>query len=420
MIRKLRIKLVAVSMISVSIVLIVIMAVINILNYQQVITDSDEILSVLAANGGSFKSLGNHDSLQLTQDDEIKKQDGSQHPSLEDMSPETPYESRYFSVEINQNGTIVSVDTGKIVSVDTETAMSYAKSVYNSSKSRGFISNYRYLKGTYDSDTIIVFLDCTKSLSTFRSFLFYSAVVSAFGLLAVFALVMLLSGKITHPVLESYEKQKSFITDAGHEIKTPLTIIDADATVLEMECGENEWISDIHSQTKRLTELTKDLIYLSRMQEENNKLQFIDFPLSDMLVEAAQSFQSLAIVQGKTFTVDVEPMLSICGDEKSIQQLINILLDNAIKYSDENGSISLTAKKKGRGVCISVCNTAEDVSQESLRRMFDRFYRGDKSRNSQGGYGLGLSIAKAVVESHKGKISAASRDGKSVLITVVL
>ena len=189
-----------------------------------------------------------------------------------------------------------------------------------------------------------------------------------------------------------------------------------------MECGEdNEWIRDIRSQVSRLSSLTKDLIYLSRMEEENKSLQMIDFPLSDVITETAQSFQSLARVQQKTFRVDVEPLLNLCGDEKAITQLISILLDNALKYSDEHGTISLKAHAKGKNVLIEVFNTAGKVDTSELGKLFDRFYRADKSRNSQtGGYGIGLSIAKAVAEAHRGKITASSTDGKSLTITVTL
>ena len=157
------------------------------------------------------------------------------------------------------------------------------------------------------------------------------------------------------------------------------------------------------------------------MEEENKSLQMIDFPLSDVITETAQSFQSLARVQQKTFRVDVEPMLNLCGDEKAITQLISILLDNALKYSDEHGTISLKAHAKGKNVLIEVFNTAGKVDTSELGKLFDRFYRADKSRNSQtGGYGIGLSIAKAVAEAHRGKITASSTDGKSLTITVTL
>lgn len=407
MIKKLRMKFIAIAVISVFAVLAVIISVINILNYRQVIYDSDRILTILSENNGVFP----------------KKQDTSplKRRFPKDMSPESPYESRYFSVCMNYNGIAVSVDTGKIAAVDTDTAIKYAQKLLKSPKNKGFVSNYRYIKKNTDNGIMIIFLDCTKNLSTFRSFLFYSVIVSLMGLLAVAVLVIFLSKRIMQPVLESYEKQKCFITDAGHEIKTPLTIIDADASILEMECGQNEWLDDIRTQTRRLTDLTKDLIYLSRMEEDDNRLQIIDFPLSDVLSETAQSFQSIAKLQDKQFEVNIEPMMNFCGDEKAIRQLISILLDNALKYSDDRGNISLTAQKKGRGIVICVHNSADNISRENLERLFDRFYRADKSRNSQtGGYGIGLSIAKAITEAHKGKITASSKDGKSLLITVVL
>lgn len=416
MIKKLRRKFIAVSVLSVFVVLTVIMSAINILNYSRVVRDSDAVLNVLAENNGQFpKREGGYKHKERSRDwlfDELSPE----------LSPELAYETRYFTVRLSTDGNVTSVDTGRIAAIDTDDAKEYAQKLWKSGKKSGFVSNYRYLRSDGECDTVIIFLDCRSRISSFRSFLVYSVMVSLAGMIAVAALVLLLSKMVMKPVQESYEKQKSFITDAGHEIKTPLTIIDADATILEMDCGEdNEWIQDIRAQTKRLTALTKDLIYLSRMEEEKPQVQNIDFPLSDVITEAAQPFRSLAKVQEKTFTVEVEPMLNLCGDEKAITQLISILLDNALKYSDEHGTISLKAHSKGKNICIEVFNTAEHVDTSELGRLFDRFYRAEKSRNSQtGGYGIGLSIAKAVTEAHKGKITASSADGRSLLITVIL
>lgn len=413
MISKLRRKFIAISVLSVFVVLTVIMSAINILNYRRVVQNSDKVLNMLSENNGEFP----------------KRQDGFEHKGakhdgwfLDELSPELQYEARYFTVRLNANGEVSTVDTGRIAAIDTDTAKEYALSLCSSKREKGFVDNYRYIKTTDCDDTVIIFLDCRNNLSSFRSFLIYSIIVSLLGMIAVAVLVLLLSRMVMKPVQESYDKQKSFITDAGHEIKTPITIIDADVSILEMECGENnEWIQDIRAQTRRLTALTKDLIYLSRMEEQENKMQMIDFPLSDVITETAQSFQSLAKVQEKTFTVDVEPMMNYCGDEKAITQLISILLDNALKYSDAHGTISLKAHTKGKNVCIEVFNTAEKVDTADLGRLFDRFYRAEKSRNSQtGGYGIGLSIAKAVTEAHKGRITAASADGKSLTMTVIL
>jgi len=244
------------------------------------------------------------------------------------------------------------------------------------------------------------------------------------GLAAVLFLLLILSRRIVRPMAESYEKQRQFITDAGHELKTPMTIISADADLAEMECGENQWLTDIRRQAQRLTALTNDLIYLSRMEEEQPKLQYIDFPISDVVEEMAQSFAAPARSQDKDFQVQVQvqPMLSFQGDEKGIRQLVSILLDNALKYSTTGGQLALRLEKQGRNLLLTVSNTcAQPMEQDKLPHLFDRFYRTDQSRNSQsGGYGLGLSIAKSIVSAHKGKIRAESHDGTQLSIQVTL
>lgn len=408
MIKKLRIKLIAVSMISLFTVLFVIAGTINLTNYIGVIRDADSILSILAENNGVFPKT------------EVPP--GSKElPEHGFRSPEVPYESRYFSVLLDSSGSVISVDTGKIAAVDTSEAMEYAQKAMSKSKDNGFIGNYRYIKQISENETRVIFLDCYRGISTFRSFLLTSIGVSFFGMLAVFILMILLSEKIVKPISDSYEKQKQFITDAGHEIKTPLTIIDADAEILEMDYGENEWLKDIQTQVKRLTSLTEDLTFLSRMEEGANPAEMIDFPLSDVVSETVQSFQAPARTQNKNFSADIEPMLSFCGNEKAIRQLVSILLDNALKYSPAGGDISINLQKQNKSISLKVYNTAQNIDTENLGRLFDRFYRSDKSRNSEtGGYGIGLSVAKAIVSSHKGKITASSKDGNSLTITVTL
>ena len=229
-----------------------------------------------------------------------------------------------------------------------------------------------------------------------------------------------LSARIVKPFSDNYEKQKRFITDAGHELKTPLTIIDADAEILEMDFGENEWLQDIQAQTSRLADLTNALVMLSRMEEGVSTGTKIEFPLSDIVDEVCHTFQAPAQVQQINLDSKIEPLISMNGDENAIRGLITILLDNAVKYTNENGTISLTLEKKKNRIYLSVFNTTESISKEQISHVFDRFYRTDASRNSQtGGYGLGLSIAAATVESHHGKISAETKDEKSLKITVV-
>ena len=208
---------------------------------------------------------------------------------------------------------------------------------------------------------------------------------------------------------------------AGHELKTPLTIISADAEVLAMELEqENDWLNDICSQTQRMAVLTNDLLSLSRMDENREPFTMIPFPISDVVSETVQSFQTLAHSKNRNIAADITPMLSYTGDEKAIRQITGVLLDNAIKYS-QSTDIALTLRKKGHNLILSVTNSAEPLTDEQLQRFFDRFYRTEQSRNSEkGGYGLGLSIAKSIVEAHKGKITATAPKIGFVQITVTL
>lgn len=410
MIGKLRIKLIIASMCSLLIVLAVILSVSGILSYRKLTSDADSLLAILAENGGNFPKREHPAEEPPPPSDRYR---GDRR-----FSPELPYELRFFSVSLAQDGTVLSVNTGKIAAVDSTDAVNFAQSVMDSGRSRGFVNDYRYTVSSSKSGTHIIFLDRGRELDSFRTFILTSAGVSLAGLLAVLLLLFVLSGRIVKPFSETYEKQKRFITDAGHELKTPLTIIDADTEILEMDYGANEWLSDIQNQTRRLTELTNSLIMLARM-EEQPAAEKIDFPLSDIAQEAAESFLALAKTQNKTLECRIQPMISMCGDEKALRQLITILLDNTVKYSQEGGSISLTLEKQKNSIRLSVFNTTPFLSRKSLEHLFDRFYRADQSRNSQtGGYGLGLSIALAIVNAHRGKISAATQDEKSLLITV--
>ena len=418
MIKRLRRKLIAACMLSLAIVLLVILGGVNLMSYQKVVSDADSVLALLAANDGTFpKPLGGLQQ-EPPGDPGIKRDPFGQRG----MSPETPYESRFFSVLLSEDGQVLEIDTGQIAAVDAEDAAAYAQSVVDSGRSSGFWGNYRYLISWEDGDSQVIFLDCGRSLSSFRATLFASVALSLVGLGAVLVLLLILSSRIVRPMAESYEKQKQFITDAGHELKTPMTIISADADLAEMECGENQWLADIRRQAQRLTGLTNDLIYLSRMEEEQPRLQLIEFPLSDVVEEMVQSFAAPAQSQGKELSVTIQPMLSCTGDEKAIRQLVSILLDNALKYSPAGGRLAVKLEKQGRSIALTVSNTAVQLlDRDKLPHLFDRFYRTDQSRNSQtGGYGLGLSIARSIVLAHKGKIRAESADGNSLVITVNL
>ena len=380
------------------------------------------------------------------------------------ISPESQFDTRYFTVTINSKGEVENIDTSKIASVSSENAAEYAKKLWKSGKKgdgkSGFADNCKYLTVDEDGSTMYIFLSCQRELSTIKTYILASVGISVFGLVVVFIMIYFFSGKILKPVSESYEKQKRFITDASHEIKTPLTIIDANTEVIEMMEGENEWTSSTRKQIARLTSLTEKLVFLSRMDEEATKLEMLEFSLSDAILDTAEPFKAVAGTKGKKLTIDVTDKILYTGDEKTIRQLISILLDNAMKYSGcssasrEKGNINkknlnktnlnktiqtqnncvttidpapeieLTMRPSGKNRIITVWNTVDETANIKKGRqdiLFERFYRTDTSHNSKtGGFGIGLSAAYAIVKAHKGKITAESKDGRSIKFTIVL
>ena len=417
MIHILRKKLIGATMVSLTLVLLLILGAVNIVSFRKTVMDADRILYLLSENQGAFPKLTFPEGENGR---EIQREQRTVRPvDRGNFSPETPFESRFFSVTVDEAGKPVFTDIANIAAINSETAQQYAADVLSSGKPMGFKGNYRYLVSQQEDATRIIFLDCGRSLEGFKTTLLASFGMAGMGLLVVFILLLVVSGRIVKPLAESYEKQRQFITDAGHEIKTPLTIISADADLLELEYGENEWLLDIRRQAQRLTDLTKDLIYLSRMDEEKPGVQFVEFPVSDVVEETAQSFQALAAQQGRHLELRIQSMLSLEGSGKDIRQLTSILLDNALKYSPQGTDITLTLEKDAKSIRLSVRNAIDQpMSKENLGRLFDRFYRVDGSRNSStGGYGLGLAIASGIVTAHKGKIRAESPEEKTLVIT---
>lgn len=495
MLKKLRRKFIAIAMLSVSIVLIAIVGTINIANYISTNEALDARLKLIAGNGGTFPDLleqknmggkGNKtDSINNgtstrkeppsgktdvqppedmnqadlkendLKDNGLKENDLKRHG----ISPESQFDTRYFTVTINSNGEVENIDTSKIASVSSENAAEYAKKLWKSGKKgdgkSGFAESCKYLTVDEDGSTMYIFLSCQRELSTIKTYILASVGISVFGLVVVFIMIYFFSGKILKPVSESYEKQKRFITDASHEIKTPLTIIDANTEVIEMMEGENEWTNSTRKQVARLTSLTEKLVFLSRMDEEATKLEMLEFSLTDAILDTAEPFKTVARTKGKKLTIDVTDKILYTGDEKTIRQLVSILLDNAMKYSgcsnagfekgninktnlnkttqtqndcvttiDQAPEIEISLKPSGKNRIITVWNTVDETANVKKGRqdmLFERFYRTDTSHNSKtGGFGIGLSAAYAIVKAHKGKITAESKDGRSIKFTIVL
>ena len=429
MIHKLRAKLIVASMLSLTLVLLVILGGVHLTSYRRLVSDADTILAVLAENGGRFpqRTQPSGEGFPAGGDfppagDAFPAGDTDRELKRRGFSPETPFESRFFTVLLDEAGQPLSADTGMVAAVDGDTALAYARKVWATGRAAGFYGDYRFLSSPREDGTQLIFLDCGRSLTAFRATLLASAAASLAGLAAVLALLMLCSKRIIKPIIESYEKQKRFITDAGHELKTPLTIIGADADLLELDCGGSEWLADIRRQANRLTGLTNDLIYLSRMDEAQPQLRLLEFSLSDMVEELSQSFQGLALARGKRLQAAITPLVSVTGDEQALRQLTSILLDNAVKYTPEGGEIAVGLAREGRAVKLTVTNpTAQPLDREALDRLFDRFYRTDQSRSAEtGGYGLGLAIARSIVQAHRGRIRAESGGPQLLTIMVTL
>lgn len=337
----------------------------------------------------------------------------------QNMSPETPFETRYFSVKFNTDGTVFAIDTTKIAAIDAREAESYAKDLLDSGKEKGYVGTYKFMQGpTEDGKILYVFLDAARELNSYRSFLVSSLVISFLGILLVFTLVVLLSDVALRPIIESYEKQKRFITDAGHEMKTPLTVISANAEVIEMESGESQWTEGIKSQVAKLASLTEKLVILSKM-EEGAKLDMNQFNLSEAVYDTCDQYKSSAMSKMVRFDLDVPDDILMMGNEAEIRRCVSLILDNAFRYVSDDGYVSVKVQKLPSGVEMRFVNSADETDKGSLDRWFDRFYRTDLSRNSAtGGSGIGLSVVKAIVNAHGGAVHARSEDGRSVEIVI--
>lgn len=415
MLKKLQRKFMAIAMFALTSLVLVQSFAVNAINIYQRDSDIKNILVTIANNGGvlpnSYIETDNRFS-------NIFNPFGEMHLNIE-----TPYSTRYFVVELRDN-LVTKISTEHIAAVDNETAFEYAQTVYLENKPGfGSVDYYRYLYTTDDNKSMIVFLDLQRELAQCLALAFASMVVSFATIAALAVLVYWLSKSALRPVADSIEKQKQFITDASHELKTPLTIISANAEVLEMCEGENEWIASIKNQTTRLSHLVKNLVELTKLNEIHDDKHHYDFNISTALIETASNFETSAEVANKNFSYSAADNLTYHGNEAEIRQLITILCDNAIKYTDECGHIKLSLYRSGKNIIIESYNTCEYVDPNSVSRLFDRFYRADSSRareSKTGGYGIGLSIAQAIVHRHKGKIKVFTSGTTGITFKITL
>jgi len=272
----------------------------------------------------------------------------------------------------------------------------------------------------------IVFLDITSRQAILTNLIYTFLLVSLVMLVCIFFISRFFANKSIRPIKEAFEKQKQFISDASHELKTPLAVINTNIDVL-LANGEDtinsqaKWLYYIKSEAERMSTLTKDLLYLAHVDYSENKMVFSEFNLSECVENIILTMEAVIFENNIGLDYSIEPNIIFNGNSEQIKQVVMILLDNAIKYTNTKGLITISLKKQLNAVSLSVTNTGSGISKEHMDKLFDRFYRIDKSRDREsGGYGLGLSIAKAIVDSHKGRITIKSIINKSSTFIVEL
>ena len=345
----------------------------------------------------------------------------SKQPFIELPDLESNYMTRFFIVRFDDEGNIYSSKMDYVASINDTDAREYAARVFKNDSEKGYMKEYRYKKTKIDDKTVIVFLNVSREQQYIKSLRRLTVAVTAISLAMVFIFIVVFSKRTIRPIETNIKMQKQFITDASHELKTPLTSISTSLDVIAMEHGEDEWTENIRKQTGRMAKLVSELVTLSKLDEDLPLPNKEQFSLSSAAWETAAVYKTQAKAKNKKMTFDIAENLSMYGEKAAIQQMFSVLIDNAIRYSDPEGEIRFSVYKKRGKIRIEVFNTCNLESPPDTKRLFDRFYRPDNSRTTEtGGNGIGLAIAKAVAETHGGTIEAQCPSGKSMTIKVVI
>lgn len=392
MIQGIRRRFIRIAVTVLSIVMIALTVVINMANYIQVRSELEETLSNL-----SEQEL----SAPVGKNGKTRRQRNAMD------------EARYFTVTVSEDGEPRIIGQTRMPDETVDELCETAKAALGSDRTSGQVGEYLYLVfNRQGKRRAAVFLNVETKMDGVRRLMVISGVSCVGGILLAWLCMALISSRAIRPMVENAVRQKQFITDAGHELKTPLTVISANMDVLTMNGETNEWIEDTRKQVSNMRSLVNGLIYLSRMDEDGAVLQMETVDLSELVRTQTESLQGMAEFMGKSLTCDVQADILMQGDRDALTRLVSQLCDNAIKYAPEGDTLSLKLSKAGREiVLISENGLIERLSDENLRHLFDRFYRPDASRSREsGGYGIGLSMARAIMERHGGKIRAEQTD----------
>ncbi len=397
MIRKFQRKFVLITMITLFFILSLIILAATSLNYYNMNSRADAFLELLSENQGN-----------------ISKEDLRSLNEQSFYTENIPYEMRYFIVDFKDDTVI---DRSHMESISEEEGKILSGFMLKNEGNKGTIQNMRYLIDRDHSQLYV--LNIYEGQKAFENFFVNTVFISVMSLFAVFIIVSVFSKKAIKPMTEGLLKQRRFITDAGHEIKTPLSIIAANCEVLELQYGRNEWIESTQNQVRRMNLLIKNLLTLAKMDEENIDIHFVTLNLSEIAEEIIQPFTVLADQKGIEVQKRIEKNLYISADPNRISHLISILMDNSIKYTPVDGVIEIYLERKGKNIIFDFINTVEKMPEGNLERLFDRFHREDDSRTSEGGgNGIGLSLARAVVKSHGGRIRASKAEKDKIRFRV--
>ncbi|MEE0865969.1 MAG: HAMP domain-containing sensor histidine kinase [Clostridia bacterium] len=319
-----------------------------------------------------------------------------------------------YKIDVNNNNAI-----SKSTNI-TDEIRNYAIEVSKRNVDEGYIGNYIYkVRKIGINGKEVTLIESENTIKELKTTIIIAIVVGVLGLITIYIIAKKISKTIVKPVADSFEKQKQFVSDASHELKTPLAVIEANADVLQDKVGENKWITYIQNEVQSMNKLVNDLLVLARM-ENTNTTNNKKFNLSKEVQMSVSVFESIIYEKKIKLETNINDGIEFNGEKEDIKHIISILLDNAIKHTKENGKIIVNTIKEKNDIKIEVKNQGEPIPEEERKKIFERFYRVDKARNrNEKRYGLGLSIAKGIVEKYKGTIEANSKDGFTIFIVKI-
>jgi len=409
MIIQLKRKFIFTAMAGITVMLIILLGTLNLINIHSMYDDIDEDLSMLAESV-DITLLGN-----TMEPDEFSTEILFEDPK---SAQDTMLSSNFFIVRFDREGVPNYVNTNQITSLSEKQAVKLASKVRSHRKETGSYGKYQYHIATENDVQTIVFLDISNEIIFCLRVLLLSCVIGlvCWGLMLM--LVISVSNWAIAPVEESIKKQKQFITDAGHELKTPIAVILSNIEALELYTGQTKWSGNIKKQSQHLTELVYNLLSLSRM-DENAIINLEEFSVSEMMKALLETFQSAVQEKGLSLHYEIEGNVRIRADRSQMKNLISILLDNAVSYSNEGGDIWVRLSGKKQHAILQIENTCQELPDVPPEKLFERFYRADRShKQSDGKCGIGLSIAEAIVNAHKGTIKACYLPENHICLTV--